>query len=32
MEKPNVFSSGTGFGGDVNSYMDWMRMTYDGDC
>jgi len=30
MEKPNVFSSGTGFGGDVNAYMDWMRAAYDG--
>ena len=26
MEKPNVFSSGTGFGGDVNYLMDWMNI------
>ena len=30
MEKPNVFSSGTGFGGKEAPYMDWMRAAYDG--
>ena len=30
MEKPNVFSSGTGFGGKEGPYMEWMRAAYDG--
>ena len=30
MDKPNVFSSSTGFGGSDNNYKTWMRAAYDG--
>jgi len=30
MEKPNVFSSSTGFSGSENAYKEWMRAAYDG--
>ena len=27
---PNVFTKGSGFGGDKKAYMSWMRAAYDG--
>jgi hypothetical protein len=30
MEKPNVFSSSTGFSGSEKAYKEWMKAAYDG--
>lgn len=30
MEKPNVFTSSSGFGGSEKAYKEWMKAAYDG--